>query len=166
MLSNEITLNFFSRKRNRDDGTTFDTRKITLKELVDSSEYTLELSEELEYVLLHPTATGIVFVMHVSSANKAAKHMLPWTGEPYVYVSLICAKTISGADLMAKVKHLAYILGVELILLSALGHVIFYYKKLGFEFADDNFRVQTLPPELEYEYENGVDPLLIPISPS
>ena len=92
--------------------------------------------------------------------------MLPWNGEPYVYVSLICAKTIRGAELMDDVKRLASVLGVSLILLSALNHVIFYYMKLGFEFADDGLRLQTLPPELKDEYESGVDPLLIPISPS
>ena len=145
VLSNEITLNFFSRKRNRDDGTTFDTRKITLKELVDSSEYTLELSEELEYVLLHPTATGIVFVMHVSSAEKAAKHMLPWTGEPYVYVSLICTKTIRGSELMNNVKRLASVLGVNFILLSALGHVVFYYAKIGWAEAGHVVLAEPMP---------------------
>ena len=166
VLANEIALKFFKTKREREDHVSFNPRKMSLEELQNDSEYTLELSEELEYVLLHPTATGIVFCMHVSNVKKAAKHMLPWNGEAYIYVSLICAKSIRGSELMDDVKRLASVLGVNFILLSALGHVVFYYAKLGFEFADDALRVRTLPPELLYEFKNGMDPLLIPISPS
>ena len=166
VLANEIALKFFKTKREREDHISFNPRKVSLRELENESEYTLELSHELDYVYLHPSSSGIVFCMHVKTVEQARSHTLPWNGWAYVYISLICAKTVRGSELMAKVKQLAAALGVNTILLSALSHVVFYYMKLGFEFADDGLHVQKLPVEFEKELRNGMDPLLLPISPT
>lgn len=131
--------------------------------------YTLYLVEHLEYVFIPEFGQGFVFCNIIDSKDTATRHGLQWNGLPYLYVELICAKTgISGRTLLEQVEKFAASLKINRIVLSSLGHVIFYYRdKCKFHFADRYFNEVEIDPQYERTQtpENpNPGPYLIPFS--
>ncbi len=125
--------------------------------------YTNWLIQSAEYVYIPPVGKGFIFCNEIDSQDIATHHGLQWNGLPYLYVELLCAKEqTSGKILLAEAHKLASFLKLSHIVLSSLGHVIFYYHdKCEFWLANRKF--QFVPLESRWKRPQGT-PYLIPIS--
>ena len=135
-------------------------------EYPDLYHYSYELIVNLEYLFLDPDAgQGFVFCNFINSLEKARTCHVQWNGAPYIYVELICAHASSkgmGGRLLKEVEKLAVALGAQMIVLSSLAHVIYYYLGQGYVFADVNFNLINIKGS-GFEKQDG-EPRLLPIS--
>tara|TARA_Y100001980_G_C14253140_1_gene97430 strand:- start:110 stop:502 length:393 start_codon:yes stop_codon:yes gene_type:complete len=67
-----------------------------------------------------------------------------------------------GGRLLKEVEKLAVALGAQMIVLSSLAHVIYYYLGQGYVFADVNFNLINIKGS-GFEKQDG-EPRLLPIS--
>lgn len=64
----------------------------------------------------------------------------------YVYIDVICSLPGTGKELLRIMEYVAKYNKKKYLVLSALDHVLFYYKKQGFQFA---FKGCTQDPEID-----------------
>ena len=97
--------------------------------------FTREIMSTVEFVLLHPSQSGFVWIHRVRSEAQAAQLHLPWPppfGETeYMYLPLICATADfgGGALLMTQVAKAMALMEIKTLVYSALPHVVWYYYK-------------------------------------
>lgn len=137
--------------------------KLTTREIID--DYTNWLVDSAEYVYIPNTGRGFIFCNIIDSQDTASHHGLQWNGSSYLYVELLCAKEgTSGKILLAEALKLAAFKGLSHIVLSSLGHVIFYYLDVcGFQLAKRDFTIVPVPLDSRWRRKKYT-PYLIPIS--
>ena len=120
--------------------------------------YTLELISNAEWVYIAPNdGKGFVFCNVVDSEEKAERFHVAWNPRvgSYIYIELICSKTSGlGPTMLQKVYQLAAHHKIRRIVLSSLGHVIFFYLKNKFHLANSNFDIVPIVSR----FENGPKP--------
>jgi hypothetical protein len=126
--------------------------------------FTRELMSTAEFVFLHPTEDGFVWLHRVRTEKEAAKLHLPWPppdGQAeYMYLPLICSNfTGGGKFLMGVVAKLMALMKIDTLVFSALPHVVWYYfNTMGARFV--NMKLQTV----DVSNYAGHNPPIIPRS--
>ncbi len=125
-------------------------------------EYTLELISNAEWVHIAPgDGKGFVFCNVVDTKEKAEQFHVAWDPRvgSYIYIELICSKTSGlGPTMLQKVYQLAAHHSIRRIVLSSLGHVIFFYLKNDFHLANSKFGKVDLPSRFENRPTDPADP--------
>ena len=144
-----------------------EARKIPYEEFKGSTDFelknTLEVLEDTRFVYLHKTGNGAVFcnVVHSKNHNGYA-----WDGHPYIRINLLLAnRGVDTNDVLEEVFHLAKILEMKTIAITARPSRVWYFMQQGFEFRNGGMRIVDVPPTLSREYHDGVSPMLLPVSP-
>lgn len=112
---------------------------------ISADGFTRELLSTAEFVILHPEQEGFVWLHRVSTPESAAALHLPWNGQEYIYLPLVCATDTfagGGAWLMKQVTILMALMEIKTLVFSALPHVVwYYYKTMAARFVDMEFNV-------------------------
>lgn len=155
VCKNMVFINFFVEKKRKRNSAPVPT-PATYDDLVEQNDFTITLAHQLDYVLLHPSAPGVVFAAHIQNIDDANAHGLTFAGIPYLYVTLICSNAQGlGKHLMSSIFGLAMLINAQYVALDALSHVVFYYYNLGFRFASSvDFTLVELPPDIARRASN------------
>jgi len=102
--------------------------------------FAYEILKTCEYYYIDPVDNVVAFAHMVKNAGDAQTLGLPWKEGwgKYMYLMLVCSTTIGGGQLMLpRLLRLCATLGAKRMLLSSLGHVVwFYYTKYEARFID------------------------------
>ena len=124
---------------------------------------TLEVLTETRFVYLHETGNGAVFCSVVHRKNHKGH---AWDGKPYIRINLLLAnRGVDAFEMMEKVFHLAKILEMKTIAITARPSRVWYFMQRGFDFINSGMRIVDVPPTLSREYHDGTSPMLLPVSP-
>ena len=144
-----------------------EAQKIPYEEFWRSTDFelknTLEVLSDTRFVYLHKTGNGAVFCNVVHRKNHKGH---AWGGNPYIRINLLLAnRGVDAFEMMEKVFHLAKILEMKTIAITARPSRVWYFMQQGFEFRNGGMRIVDVPPTLSREYHDGVSPMLLPVSP-
>lgn len=107
---------------------------------LSNTAFSYELLQISDYYYIDPVIDTVAFVSMVQTKERAGQLGLPWSegGQPYLYLVLLCSKSRGGGQAMLpRLFHLCHELHVDRIVLSSLGHVVwYYYTQWGARFID------------------------------
>lgn len=150
-----------------DDHHIIEAHKIPYEEFRGSTDFelknTLDVLSDTRFVYLHKIGNGAVFCDVVHSKNHKGH---AWDGNPYIRINLLLAnRGVDTNDMIKQVFRLAKILKMKTIAITARPSRVWYFMQHGFQFINSGMRVVDVSDALSREYHDGVDPMLLPVSP-